>query len=215
MPDGHKSTANPESHDSALNPLLDGQGRSWFVPLNTSGSLGHVGESADTAFMTRFRQAATGDDSISHFPRTHYVSDAKLAMLADVAVPWPPLPRARLLVRFALDTVGSCYHCVRRSEINSGLKQHYRNLPTYDTAFSCKLWALFALGEVFSARSKATSEDDFPGINYYARASRIVRGLRERPQLEMVEVYALLVSCVSRFLRRSMEGVDLLSPSTP
>ncbi|KFA54094.1 hypothetical protein S40293_05542 [Stachybotrys chartarum IBT 40293] len=197
-PAAHLETQQP---DAALNPLLPGDGRSWFVPLNTSGSLGHVGESADTAFVTRFRQVATGDATLSHFPRVQYMSDNKLAALADVPVPWPSLPRARLLVRTALDTIGSCYHCVRRSEVYSGLKQHYRNLPTFDTAFSCKLWVLFALGEIRTARTGATCDDEFPGISYYARASRIVRGLRERPQLEMIEVY-LLLSIYSLLLNR-------------
>ncbi|KFA67801.1 hypothetical protein S40285_04506 [Stachybotrys chlorohalonatus IBT 40285] len=197
-PAAHQETQQP---DAALNPLLPGDGRSWFVPLNTSGSLGHVGESADTAFVTRFRQVATGDATLTHFPRVQYMSDNKLAALADVPVPWPSLPRARLLVRTALDTIGSCYHCVRRSEVYSGLKQHYRNLPTFDTAFSCKLWVLFALGEVRTARTGATCDDEFPGISYYARASRIVRGLRERPQLEMIEVY-LLLSIYSLLLNR-------------
>lgn len=190
--------------DSARNPLLED--RSWFVPIGTSEMPGYVGEAADTAFTTRFRQALATDQDIQHNPRMHYVSDSRLACLTDTECPWPSLSRARLLVRFAKDTVGSCYHCVRWSAVYSGLKKHYRNLPAPETAFSCKLWALFALGEVYSSRTKSTSDNDFPGLAYFARASRILRGLRERPQAETVEVLLLLVSRQSRCILSSRQS---------
>ena len=155
---------------------------------------GYVGEAADTAFATRFRQALAEDQETKHVPRMHYVSDSRLASLAEAECPWPSLSRARLLVRFAMNTIGSCYHVVRWSTVYHGLKQHYRGLPAPDTAFSCKLWALFALGEVYSSRTKSVSDNSFPGVAYFARASRILRGLRERPQTETVEVLLLLVS---------------------
>ncbi|KAI1082268.1 fungal-specific transcription factor domain-containing protein [Whalleya microplaca] len=209
----HESTkGSREQRDSARNPLLDDG--SWFVPLVTFEMPGLVGEAADTAFATRFRQALADDPNVKHFPRTHYVFDSTLASLADSECPWPPVSRARLLVKFALDTVGSCYHCVRRSEVYSGLKQHYRNLVSNmmssDTAFACKLLALFALGEVYSSRKTPTSESDFPGLSYYARASRILRNLRERPHIDTVEIL-LLLSLYSLLMNRRYSAHFLAS----
>lgn len=170
---------------------------------------GLVGEAADTAFTTRFRQALANDQNIQHMPRKHYVFDSTLASLADAKCPWPPVSRARLLVKFAMDTVGSCYHCVRWSEVFSALKKHYPIPSSPDSVLSCRLWALFALGEVYSSRTMSISDGDFPGVAYFARASRILRNLRERPQIEMVEVLLLLVS-----LRKlSMFNGGLINPS--
>lgn len=176
----------------ARNPLLDD--RSWFFPLGNDKMPIHIGEAADAAFATRFRQALVANPAeVEHIPRTHYVSDMKLIRLAEDDVPWPPLAQARLLIKVALDTVGSCYHCLRRSELYSGLKQRYRNLQGPKNIFDYKLWALFALGEAYSSRTQSMSEDTFPGLLYFARASRMFRGARERPQIEIIEVLLLLV----------------------
>lgn len=179
-------------NNEARNPLHDE--RSWFHPLGSTELPIHIGEAADAAFATRFRQAlARASTDVQHIPRKHYVSDTKLMHLSDDPVPWPPLAQARLLIKAALDTVGTCYHCVRRSEVYSGLKQRYRNLQGPKTIFDYKLWALFALGEAYSSRTQCTSDDAFPGLLYFARASRMFRGARERPQIDIIEVLLLLV----------------------
>ncbi|KXJ90253.1 fungal-specific transcription factor domain-domain-containing protein [Microdochium bolleyi] len=191
--DQRPTTAVPpttEQRDSARNPLLDDRG--WFYRLGSSGSMPvHIGEAADTAFATRLRQAMA-ENNLKHMPRVNYVSDERLTALADGTCPWPSMPRARLYIRFAMDTVGSVYHIVRRSEIYGGLKQHYQNLPTTDTAYGYKLWALFALGEVYSCRTPASSPDNFPGLGYFSQACRILRQFRERPQFDDIEVLLLL-----------------------
>lgn len=178
----------------ARNPLLDD--RSWFFPLGNTEMPIHIGEAADAAFATRFRQALAGSKA-EHIPRTHYVSDSKLIGLSNQEVPWPPLAQARLLIKVALDTVGQCYHCVRKSELYNGLKQRYRNLAGPKTIFDYKLWALFALGEVYSSRTQSVSEDTFPGLSYFARASVMFRTARERPKIDIIEVLLLLVRGLS------------------
>lgn len=159
----------------------------------------HIGEAADTAFATRLRQAMAEDNSLKHMPRIHYVTDARLTALAASQCAWPSMPRARLLIKFAMDTVGAVYHTVRRSEIYGGLKGHYQNLASgmpgvQDTVYGYKLWALFALGEVYSCRTPASSPDHFPGLAYFSQACRILREFRERPLFDDIEVFLLLVS---------------------
>lgn len=181
----------PGIEPEARNPLLSE--RSWFFPLANTGPI-HIGEAADAAFATRMRSALADDGKATHIPRTHYVTDGKVIGLADTNTPWPSLARARLLVKAALDTVGSCYYCVRKSDVYSKLKKHYRDPNAPRTVFTCKLEALFALGEAYSCRTASLSEDTFPGLAYFARAARTLRGCRERPQMDYIEVLLLLVS---------------------
>lgn len=215
---GHEVTDEPAKApdlvleaSEARNPLLDD--RSWFFPLANSGPI-HISEAADAAFATRLRQTLAPDGVAEHIPRVDYVTDAKLISLAEAEAPWPTLARAKLLVKTAFDTVGSCYYCVRKSDVYNRLKQHYRNPsgPGPRTIFMCKLEALFALGEAYSCRTQSTSEDTFPGLAYFARASRTLRGIRERPQLDWIEVLLLLVC---DFLVTTSTSTDkLYSPYT-
>lgn len=193
--DATKETSPVLEASEARNPLLDDG--SWFFPLGTSGPI-LISEAADAAFATRLRQTLATDGIANHIPRVEFISDAKLIGLAEIDLGWPSLARARLLVKTAFDTVGSCYHCVRKSEVFNGLKKHYRNPTTRRSIFACKLEALFALGEAYSCRTQATSEDSFPGLAYFARASRTLRGVRERPQVEWIEVLLLLVSSMTK-----------------
>lgn len=151
----------------------------------------HISEASDAAFATRFRQAIS--ISAQHVPRTQYMSDAKILSLSNTECIWPPVSRARLLVKVAIRSNFSIYHCVRRSEIMDGLAKHYRAQPVPGKYFTCKLLALFAIGEVYSTRTQSVSEDTFPGLVYFARASRILRESNERPQVEIVECTLLLV----------------------
>ena len=191
-------SSSPMESGDARNPLL--HDRSWFFPLGSTGPI-HISEAADAAFATRFRETLAEDGKAEHIPRTDYMTDGKLMGLADKEMPWPPLARARLLVKAAFDTVGSCYHCCRKSEVYNGLKRHYRDPTAPRTIFTCKLEALFALGEAYSCRTQSISEDTFPGLGYFARASRTLRGTRERPQIDHIEVL-LLLSLYSLLLNR-------------
>jgi hypothetical protein len=113
--------------------------------------------------------------------------------------------RARLLVRVALKHVSENYHIVRRSETLQGLESTLQNPQLSDSFFKAKLWALFAIGEMYSTRTTSTS-DDFPGMRYFVRATRILRIVSERPRLDAIEIRLLLV----RFcLRLSLNGVIL------
>ncbi|KAK5101418.1 hypothetical protein LTS08_005025 [Lithohypha guttulata] len=191
----------------ARNPLHDE--RSWFFPLANSGPI-HISEAADAAFATRLRQTLQPNGVAEHIPRMDYVTDAKLIALAETDVPWPSLARAKLLIKTAFDTVGSCYYCVRKTDIYNGLKRHYRNPLAPRTIFTCKLEALFALGEAYSCRTQSTSEDTFPGLAYFARACRTIRGVRERPQMDWIEVL-LLLSMYSLLLNRRHSAYYLAS----
>ncbi|KAL8347989.1 hypothetical protein RB598_001359 [Gaeumannomyces tritici] len=173
--------------------------RPWFFDLNIPNTPILLGEASDAAFATRFRQAVAGG---RHIPRVNYATDEDLLALSDTDCEWPSPSRARFLVDVALRYASHHYHIVRRSRILEGLEQTLAN-PTRssDSLLRCKLWALFALGEMYSARSADTAENCFPGIHYFARATRIMRIVSERPRIGAIEI-RLLLSFYSLALNR-------------
>lgn len=150
-----------------------------------------IGEASDAAFATRFRQAIS-EPGHSHIPRVNYAADDRLLTLSDADCPWPIPSRARLLVNVALKYVSRCYHIVRKSQILEGLEQTIQNPHSTDSLLKSKLWALFAIGEMYSTRT-AAKEKNFPGMCYFARATRILRIISERPRIDAIEIRLLLV----------------------
>lgn len=152
-----------------------------------------IGEASDAAFATRFRQAIS-EPGHSHIPRVNYAPDDRLLTLSDADCPWPIPSRARLLVNVALKYVSRCYHIVRKSQILEGLEQTIQNPHSTDSLLKSKLWALFAIGEMYSTRT-AAKEKNFPGMCYFARATRVLRIISERPRIDAIEIRLLLVGC--------------------
>ncbi|KAL1651212.1 hypothetical protein SLS58_000550 [Diplodia intermedia] len=177
-----------ENDEAERNPLLED--RPWFFPMNTSEMPIHIGEAADAAFATRFRQALS-DTPHRHIPRTQYVTGEELMVLTDVDCQWPTAPRARFLVKVSLNTICQRFHAIRRSALLDGLEMAIRNPTGCDELFKCKLYAMFALGEVFSTRT-VSAQGYFPGLLYFARASRMLRVIGERPRMDSIEILLLL-----------------------
>ncbi|KAB2577777.1 putative transcriptional regulatory protein [Lasiodiplodia hormozganensis] len=187
-PENEQSADASENDETVRNPLLED--RAWFFPMNTSEMPIHIGEAADAAFATRFRQALS-DTPHRHIPRTHYVTDEELMALTDIDCQWPTAPRARFLVKVSLNTICQRFHAVRKSALLDGLEMAIRNPTGCDELFKCKLWAMFALGEVFSTRT-VSAQGFFPGLVYFARASRMLRVVGERPRIDSIEILLLL-----------------------
>ncbi|KAF2089029.1 hypothetical protein K490DRAFT_37986, partial [Saccharata proteae CBS 121410] len=216
-PANHSQTPNPtlvtesagvgaDNEDPSRNPLLED--RPWFHPLQTSEMPFHINEAADAAFATRVRQALS-DGPHNHIPRCHYVTDETLMSLTDMDCPWPPPARARFLVKAAVKYISQNYHIFRTSAVLDGLEIAVRNPAACDRLFIFKLWALFALGEVYSTKA-ASSKGGFPGLAYFTRASAILRILSERPRIEAIETI-LLLSLYSFALDRKHAGYWLAS----
>ncbi|KAM5362794.1 hypothetical protein ACJZ2D_012326 [Fusarium nematophilum] len=182
------SAATQGEASSLQAPLLEE--RPWFFDMNVLHTPVLIGEVSDAAFATRFRQAIS-EPGHSHIPRVNYAPDDRLLQLSDTECPWPIPSRARLLVNVALKYVSRCYHIVRRSQILEGLEQTIQNPHSTDALLKSKLWALFAIGEMYSTRT-AAKEKNFPGMAYFARATRILRIISERPRIDAIEIRLLL-----------------------
>lgn len=153
-----------------------------------------VAESTDAAFATKFRQALSGQQQ-KHIPRTEHVNDAVLASRLTSHFRWPSPARARFLVKVAMSTVCRRWYLVRKSTTLEGLEQALRNPAACDLLSTSKLFALFALGEVYSSRA-SLSENEFPGIDYYSDAARSLQVLTERPRIDCVETLNMLVGLI-------------------
>jgi hypothetical protein len=110
----------------------------------------------------------------------------------DMAIPWPNQARARLLLDVALDRVGRDYYIVRKSHTRQDLEQCLLNKTPIDPLSKYKLHALFAIGEVYMARS-FVSKSTFPGMNHFIMAKRALQMVSDKPQISMIELHLLLV----------------------
>lgn len=166
----------------------------WFININIA--VPHtpilIAEASDSAFATRFRQAMSSPEH-SHLPRVSYASENLLSALSDAACAWPSPPLARLLIKAALACLGSWCHVVRGSVVLEEFEQSLGQAQSMGALRQNKFWALFAIGKMYTAR---TSSETFPGLEYFAKASRVLSIMSERPIIEMVETWLLLV-CLS------------------
>ncbi|QIX00408.1 hypothetical protein AMS68_005925 [Peltaster fructicola] len=191
------SISTPRADNADRNPVIGEQ--PWFVSLKTSDLPIHIGEAADAAFATRLRQTVLGQP-VSHMPRVHYMDDDTLRTLQEQSPQWPSASRLRFLVDVALKTICTRWHVVRRSVVLAKVERFIQQPGSCDWNTRCKLWALLAIGEVFSSRC-AMPATTFPGALYWAKAMSLMSIAPERPHLEVVEIYLLLAfyaSCLNR-----------------
>ncbi|KDN61626.1 putative fungal specific transcription factor [Colletotrichum sublineola] len=182
---------NEEAAAAAASAALEV--KPWFIHANVFRTPILIGEVADAAFSTRIRQVISDPFSPQprHMLRVNYAPDTELMSLVKSEIAWPTPSRSRFLVEVALKYVSCRYHVVRRSLVMGNLEQSIHNPSWGDLMLRSKLWALFAIGELYSTRS-IPSEKEFPGMAYFAKASRILGVLDERPGTDSIEIMLLL-----------------------
>lgn len=181
-------TLAEETEDAVRNPLLDE--RPWFFPLTPDMPV-LVGEATDVAFATKFRQDMLGSPQ-NHYLRVQNVQDETICSLWNSDCPWPTPSRARFLLKVSLNTACRRYYLVRKSSTLQLLEQVIQDPTICDLVSTCKLFALFALGEAYSTRTCVAGEQ-FPGIGFYVSATKMLRVLSERPRIDCVEIILMLV----------------------
>lgn len=166
----------------------------WFDSLNVFKSPVFIGEAADAAFATRFRQVLTDPAAPepTHLLRLNYATNESLMSLTDAGIPWPSPSRAKFLLEAAMRYIGRCYHIVQRQAAEEAWEQISHDPSRVGLILRCRAWALFAIGELYI--SKSIGVHGFPGMAYFAQASKALGYLEERPEVESVELYLLLVS---------------------
>ncbi|KAL9487798.1 hypothetical protein ACSS6W_000075 [Trichoderma asperelloides] len=178
----------------------------WFIDMAVPHTPILLSEASDSAFATRFRQAMS-DSEHSHLPRVNFPADDHLLALGDAACAWPNPSQARLLVNAAFKCLGRCHHIVSRSAVLEELERSLQYPRSIGFLLQSKLWVLFAIGKMYATRISAACKT-FPGLEYFARAIKILRVTSERPTLEMVETW-LLLSYYSLCLNRRHSAYSL------
>ncbi|KAL4987442.1 hypothetical protein BDW68DRAFT_177814 [Aspergillus falconensis] len=96
-------------------------------------------------------------------PESTFPVTSNFLLGRSLKCPWPTPARARRLVQAALNGLGRCYHIVRRSSTLQEL--HNVSLSALSKS---KLWALFAIGEMYTTRNPSPDKD-FLGIRYFCK----------------------------------------------
>ncbi|KAL7622910.1 hypothetical protein AAE478_006589 [Parahypoxylon ruwenzoriense] len=198
------------NEDQAVDPIPMPHSGPWFDNSNAFHTPILIGEAADAAFATRFRQVVSCPDEPqpTHLLRLNYATNEALMTLAcssDVA--WPSPSRARLLVRASLKHVNRCYYIVDRAAVLDGVDQIALDPVWGGPLLRCKFWALFAIGELSTTRSRTVTQN-YPGLGYFAQASKMLGYLDERPGKDTVEIL-LLLSFYSLALNRRYSAYTL------
>ncbi|EXL98001.1 hypothetical protein FOIG_09559 [Fusarium odoratissimum NRRL 54006] len=179
---------SPSTSEPSHNPVLDE--KPWFLSTRSSEIPILIGEVADAAFATRFRQLLT-DQALNHTLRTSYPDNSQIAELAQAECPFVNATHARFLVRGALKTLDGSFHIVRKSRISELLEQHLQTPHTFNAVSRCKITTLLALGELYSSFCQAQGTST-PGLAFFSHASKMHDLLQERPSVDTVEVSLLL-----------------------
>ncbi|CAI6025996.1 unnamed protein product [Clonostachys chloroleuca] len=173
---------------SVAEPSMDEQ--PWFLSINIPHTPILVGEASDLGFATRFRQSLLSDTH-GHIPRLNYPSDEQLLGLSEAECAWPPASKARMLLHVAFRHVSGHYHIVRKSQILRGLENVLQNPASASFFMKSKLWALFAIGELYSAHT-VNKVYGYPGMLYFAKATKGLAVISERPHIDAIEIRLLL-----------------------
>ncbi|KAJ9293607.1 transcriptional regulator family: Fungal Specific TF [Paecilomyces variotii] len=218
----HSRETSPESRAGASRPAISSQDdvdpsiqnpllseRAWFQQYDPSAPPIYIAEAACTAFATRLRQFLTKQPTTAHLARTQYVKESTMLNLQDTGVQWPSLTQARLLVKIAFNQSDELYHLMLRKSTLEKLEEIYQTGHFNDAALTCKYFALFAFGQVYSSRLEASADCRVPGTAYYARAMSLIPILPERPSITHLECLVLL-SLFSYFLNRRHSGYILI-----
>jgi hypothetical protein len=140
-----------------------------------------IGEVADAAFATRFRQVILNGD-INHIPRISYPKDDEIALHPASRVRQLSSPQAHFLLRTTLAYLHGRYHIVRSGAIKRLLDQYLRDSSSLDIVSRSKLYAIFALGELYSSRFRGPDQDA-PGLVFFRSATEAYGLLQERPTM--------------------------------
>ncbi|KAI0435826.1 fungal-specific transcription factor domain-containing protein [Xylaria telfairii] len=173
----------------------------WFDNRNVFQTPVLIGEAVDAAFATRFRQVISNPQlpEPTHLLRVNYANNEALIALRDSKIEWPSLARARFLIEAATRYINRNYYVVDRKSIMEGLLRSFPETPQRESAMHCKYWVLFAIGELCTAKTSVTQS--YPGMPYFAQASKMLGHLDERPGTDSIEAL-LLLSMYSLALNR-------------
>ncbi|KAI9048299.1 hypothetical protein LZ554_008094 [Drepanopeziza brunnea f. sp. 'monogermtubi'] len=160
----------------------------------------YVGEAACTTFGTKLRRFLRGDDQAGP-SRPRYYKNQRMLRASCTDCQLPNRSDAQLLVRVVLRFIGPDYHLLRRTSFLERLEETYKLEVLNDPIWLCRLFTVFALGEIYTVRSTKPSGNGVPGIAFFLKALDFFQDLYEEPTVEYIETL-LLLSFYSTTLNR-------------
>jgi proline utilization trans-activator len=185
--------ASPENPDINIrNPLIED--KAWFVKDHTSTQPVYIGEAACTAFGTRLRQFLSGNEPVAPLPRSVYVEDAVLLPTPAPTFQLPNRIYADRLIKDALRFLGDDYHLLLRKTTGAKLDALYNSQCFDDQVFLCKIFAIFAMGGMYSNRR--AKDSGIPGTEFFVHAMRLFQDIHihEEATVSYIELLLVLVS---------------------
>lgn len=154
----------------------------------------YICETACSAFATRVCQSLKGIDGSTYPLQWNFVDESTLSSLLEVDTPWPSFAQAQLLLKTVFGQANPAFHLTLKLDTLELLNDVYRKARFNEPAIKCKYFALFALGQVYSAMPDSTAAT-VPGTTYFARALSLIQIPPERPNMMHVETILSLVCC--------------------
>ncbi len=154
----------------------------------------YVGEAACTTFGSKLRQFLLGEDNAPAPSRPRYYKNQRMLRASCTDCQLPNRSDAQLLVRVVLRFIGPDYHLLRRTSFLERLEETYKLEVLNDPIWLCRLFTVFALGEIYTVRSTKPRGNGVPGISFFLKALDFFQDLYEEPTVEYIETLLLLVS---------------------
>ena len=163
-----------------------------------SARYSYVGDAACEAFNTRVRRVLRADDSISPPKHDHYFKTNNKGKLMNRGLQLPDQGYAMLLIETAERFVGNEYHIFLRRTYLRQFDEAYKPGALRDPVWLCSLFALLALGELYSNLPirTDTNERTMPGAGFFLQAMDLFEDLYEEPTVSYIETVLLLVSII-------------------
>lgn len=158
-----------------------------------------VGEAACVTFGTRLLQRLSEDGDAppqpSPTPPEVYMGDSKLLRRAYSSFELPNKMYGKLLVKTFLQFMGPDFDCIPRKAFLSRVDETYNGDPNLqEPLWLCRMFAMFALGELYSTRMNRDRGTTVPGTGFFIISIGFLQDLYEEPSTDYVEALVLVVS---------------------
>ncbi|KAK8240198.1 putative C6 transcription factor [Phyllosticta capitalensis] len=162
----------------------------------------YLGGAACTAFGTRLRYHVKGEDMAPPPRRVVFYKHRGLLRIANTEFQLPNKTYARMLVQVVLRFIGSDYHLIQRKSFMRRLDETYSAQTHNDPVFLCRLFVVFALGELYSKKTAvAGNRRSVPGTSFFLQAMNLFQDLHEEADVDYIETL-LVMSFYSHALNR-------------
>lgn len=183
-----------------VNPIIEQ--RVYDRSTSTSQPV-YVGAASCVAFADLLRHHVRTPDEAPLAPRevTVFNHHRLHRVLDDARYQLPSKTYATMLIQVVLKFIGNDYHLVKKRSFMERVNATYaastsRAGADDDPMFLCRMFAVFALGELYLRKSGVTENGQrvIPGASFYLQATSLFQELYEDPDIEYIETLLLMVS---------------------